>query len=274
MNQERTGCTGSSLDSVPEVLEALPEGQRFRFACHRNVRCFTECCRDLNLTLTPYDVLRVKRSLGLESSTFLEQYTVTETNSEWKIPVVKLRMENTPLRHCPFVAKEGCRIYADRPGACRAYPLGRAARRSAQKFGVSMVEEKYFLVKEPHCFGFQEGREWKADEWMEDQGLPTYNDMNDLWMNFLSRYKPGSRSNLDSKQWRMFYMACYSLDRFRAFVFETRFLSLFVLTEETQRRIRESDEELLAFAFTWLAFSLSGDPVLKLREGSVDDPRL
>ncbi len=241
------------MEPPSEILEPLPEGSRFRFACHKDVRCFTDCCRDLNLTLTPYDVLRVKKALSLESSAFLDQYTITDKDADWNIPVVRLRMEDTPLKPCPFVTEEGCSIYTDRPGACRANPLGRAARRSPQRFGVPVVQEKYFLVREPHCFGFQEDRKWKAAEWMDDQGLPIYNRMNDQWMAFLSRYKPGSRAALEPKQWQMFYMACYSLDRFRAFVFESRFLSLFEVPEETQGQIRESDEEMLAFAFNWLA---------------------
>ena len=88
-------------------------------------------------------------------------------------------------------------------------------------------------------------------------------------MEFLTRYKPGSREELGPKHWKMFYMACYSLDRFREFVFGTRFLSLFVLPEEKKQRLQENEAELLLFAYTWLAFSLFGDPVLKLRNGSM-----
>lgn len=261
-------------ESSPELFQSLPEGDRFRFSCHKDVSCFTDCCRDLNLMLTPYDVLRVRRTLGMDSTAFLDRYTVTETDPDWKIPVVKLKMEENALRSCPFVSKEGCRIYPDRPAACRAYPLGRAARRSPHGPGVPVVQEKYFLVKEPHCLGFQETQEWAVAEWMQNQGIVPYNEMNDRWMEFLSRYKPGGRTELSPKQWRMFYMAVYSLDRFRDFVFGTRFLSLFVLSEETQKSIRESDEELLKFAFKWLAFSLFGDPQLKMRESSINNAGL
>jgi Fe-S-cluster containining protein len=260
------GDVPQPTDESGEMLEPLPKGGRFRFACHQGVRCFTDCCRDLHLTLTPYDVLRAKRALAMDSTAFLDHHTVQDTDPTWKIPVVRLKMAENAVRSCPFVTREGCRIYADRPGACRAYPLGRAARRSPSRSKVSSVEEEYFVVREPHCFGFEEGEEWAAESWMEDQGLVVYNEMNDLWMAFLTRYKPGSRQDLSPAQWKMFFMACYSLDRFREFVFGTRFLSLFSIPEAKQERLRESDEELLRFAYTWLAFSLFGDPVLKLRE--------
>lgn len=253
-------------DRAKEMLEPLPKGAEFRFSCHPAVPCFTDCCRDLHLILTPYDVLRSKRALSMDSTAFLERYTLQDTDPTWKIPVVRLKMEDNAARPCPFVTRQGCRIYADRPGACRAYPLGRAVRASKVRSPSSGVEEEHFLVREPHCLGFEEGDRWTAEGWMRDQGLVAYNEMNDLWMEFLSRYKPGSRPELSSPQWKMFFMACYSLDRFREFVFGTRFLSLFSVSEERKEQLKGSDEALLRFAFEWLATALFGDPVLKLRE--------
>lgn len=251
---------------VPEGrLDPLPKGETYLFACHPGVRCFTDCCRDLHLVLTPYDVLRVRRGLAMDSTVFLDRHTVRETDPTWQVPVVRLRMEDTAGRPCPFVSPAGCRIYEDRPGACRAYPLGRAVRRPAAGRDPSRIEEEHFLVREPHCLGFEAGKRWTAEEWVEDQGLVPYNDMNDLWMAFLSRYRPGSRQDLGPPKWKMFFMACYSLDRFREFLFGTRFFSLFVVPEEMQEELRSSDEALLRFAFTWLAYSLFGDPVMELR---------
>ena len=54
----------------------------------------------------------------------------------------------------------------------------------------------------------------------------------------------------------MFYMACYDLDRFRRFVFETRFLELFEVDEARVEAMRSDDQELLDFAIQWLRFRL------------------
>jgi uncharacterized protein len=51
-------------------------------------------------------------------------------------------------------------------------------------------------------------------------------------------------------------MAAYDLDRFRSFVFDTRFLELFEVDEARVEALRTDDEELLEFAMDWLAFSL------------------
>ena len=73
-------------------------------------------------------------------------------------------------------------------------------------------------------------------------------------MESLSRYKPGSREDLSSAKWNMFFMACYSLP-FSEFVFGTRFLSLFVVPAAAGGNATERRGPL-RFAYTWLAYSL------------------
>ncbi|SPE28139.1 conserved hypothetical protein (qmoABC associated) [Acidobacteriia bacterium SbA2] len=63
----------------------------------------------------------------------------------------------------------------------------------------------------------------------------------------------------------MFYMACYDLDRFRRFVFESRFLELFEVDEARVEALRHDDEELLEFALQWLRFSLFQEKTMKIR---------
>jgi hypothetical protein len=62
----------------------------------------------------------------------------------------------------------------------------------------------------------------------------------------------------------MVYMACYDLDAFRRFVFESSFLDRFDIEERIQRRIRTDDAELTAIAYRWLNFSLFGEMTLQL----------
>ena len=50
----------------------------FKFRCYKEIKCFTKCCADLNLTLTPYDILRIKKRLDLPSDQFLNRYTETK----------------------------------------------------------------------------------------------------------------------------------------------------------------------------------------------------
>ncbi|MDY6974018.1 MAG: YkgJ family cysteine cluster protein, partial [Thermodesulfobacteriota bacterium] len=38
-----------------------------QFNCTPGVACFTQCCQDVTIVLTPYDVLRLKNALGISS---------------------------------------------------------------------------------------------------------------------------------------------------------------------------------------------------------------
>ena len=57
-----------------DALPALGADDRLGFACHPGVPCFNACCRDLDLLLYPYDVLRLRRALGLDSPGFLSRH--------------------------------------------------------------------------------------------------------------------------------------------------------------------------------------------------------
>ncbi len=53
----------------------LKSTDKFCFSCHDGLACFKQCCRDINIFLTPYDVLRLKQCLGMDSGEFLEKHT-------------------------------------------------------------------------------------------------------------------------------------------------------------------------------------------------------
>jgi hypothetical protein len=38
------------------------------------VRCFTACCSNVNIALPPYDLLRLRKRLGLAADEFLRQH--------------------------------------------------------------------------------------------------------------------------------------------------------------------------------------------------------
>ena len=68
----------------------------------------------------------------------------------------------------------------------------------------------------------------------------------------------------------MLYTACYDLDKFREFVFESTLLERFEVDEDFVEEMRQDDEALLRFAFLWLRFSLFGEPTVKPRSEVVE----
>jgi len=251
----------TSSHQAPELMEPLTGG-KFRFACHPGVSCFTNCCADLNLTLTPYDVLRLKTALGVPSGQFLERYAGDEIRYNSGLPAVGLKMGDDAKRQCPFLSPTGCSVYADRPGACRLYPVGRAAR-----YAGNTLQEEYFLVKESHCLGFGEAREWTLQQWLADQGLEDYDEMNALWMGINCDVAGGpSLAPVTGDKLKMYFMACYNLDQFQRFVFESRLLQMFRIDNNTLTGIRASQRDLLKFAFAWVEFAVFGKKTMQVKQ--------
>lgn len=248
--------------NMPDTFNYL-EGDAFSFACHPGISCFTECCRDLNLVLTPYDLLRLKKSLNLSSADFLDQYTVIKPNVHNGFPAVLLKMMEDERRRCPFVTPTGCRIYEDRPGACRIYPIGRGVSKTQGQEG---TREIHFVVKEAHCQGFGEPKEWTVGDWSQDQGLTPYSFYNDLWTEIITHKGSLISEEGLSQKLQMFFMVSYNLDQFRQFVFKSTFLKRFDFPEETLRKMGSDDEELLKQGLKWLKFVLFGERVISLRK--------
>jgi hypothetical protein len=104
-----------------------------QFRCHKDIACFNVCCKQIDITLTPYDILRLKKRLGLTSSEFLAQYTLPFEMDSQGMPGVKLRtVEDNPS--CLFLTEEGCGLYEDCPTACRYYAVDKPTVRSYQFF--------------------------------------------------------------------------------------------------------------------------------------------
>lgn len=250
-------CPGPSSKAQFEPIET---DRVFQFDCHPGISCFTACCAKLRLILTPYDILRLKRHLGMTSGEFLETHTEMILATGTRFPMVKLRMLDAEEGRCPFVSAAGCTLYEDRPSACRLYPVGRASAFTEAE----SARERFFLVKEPHCKGFAETRDWTLQEWLSHEGLDDYGRMNDAWSRIVTASKPLVMKTATEKSIQMFFMASYDLDRFRAFVFDSSFLRHFQVDPDLQRNLRTNDEELLQFAFRWLRFSLFGEQTLEI----------
>lgn len=235
---------------------------RYVFGCHSDLPCFTRCCSDVNIVLTPVDVLRLSRRLGLTTTEFLARHALVPITKDLQLPVVMLRMREDEGRRCTFVGEGGCSVYADRPWSCRMYPVAMALPPARAGFEPRPL---YFLLEDEFCHGREVGRTWSVDEWRRDQGIEAREELESGFRDLVSHpWFIGGRQ-LDPKRCEIFFTACYDLDKFRSFVFESTFLERFDLDDETVEQIRGDDEALLRFAFRWLRFALFGEPVLTVR---------
>lgn len=232
---------------LPKNVKRIEKEETFHFACHPAVSCFTDCCRQLELALTPYDVLRLKKGCGLHSEEFLDRYVIIEQEEHETFPRFYLTMVDDGRASCVFVSDAGCTLYQDRPGACRAYPLGRAAIRQAD----DTMEEFFVLLQESHCQGFHEQQEQNGTTYSTEQGLTIYNRFNDAVAAILQHDQIRQGKRLSENQIEQFILALYNLDQFRTLLFAGQLPGTTQLDDTTRHRLAD-DEELLLYAIDWL----------------------
>jgi len=84
--------------------------------------------------------------------------------------------------------------------------------------------------------------------------------MNALWVEIGSifRSNPWGSRGIDSPALKMAFMACFNVDEFKKFIFESTFISRFDLPGERIEKLKASDVELMKFGFDWTKFFLTG----------------
>ena len=206
----------------------------------------------LELALTPYDVLRLRKATGLTSRELLEHYIITEQDPGEPFPRFYLTMVDDGRASCVFVSPEGCTVYPHRPSACRAYPLGRAAVRT----GNGTILEHFVIMKETHCRGFLEATQQTPLQYSIDQELTVYNTFNDAVVQILQHDAIRQGLIPARKDIELFTLALYDLDTFRQMLMRDKVEST-ILSQPEKDRLQE-DEELLLFAIELLKRQLFG----------------
>jgi Fe-S-cluster containining protein len=267
IDEEKTTAEEDPRKMLEEEILAeetrLGPDDTFKFRCHPGVSCFNTCCADVNIFLSPYDVLRLTERLGITSTEFLEKYALLPVQKDMNTPVVLLRMNDDEAKSCQFLTKDGCGVYTDRPWPCRMYPIGLATSRDTEDGWRG--ERFYFLLKESSCQGHQDEREITVQQWMDEQEVDAYDEWGEAFKElslhkFFDDYGPLPPSKME-----MFFNATYDLQKFREFVFGSTLLERFDVDEDFIHQMKTSNEALLRFGFLWIRFAVFGEPTMKIR---------
>lgn len=82
----------------------------FSYQCNQCGRC----CHDKVVTLSPYDVIRIARMMGISTSEAVRRYTIRRGSI----------LRFLPEGACSALDGTRCGLHRGRPLACRFYPLG------------------------------------------------------------------------------------------------------------------------------------------------------
>ena len=236
----------------------------FKFQCHSGLACFNQCCRNLNLFLYPYDVLRLSRNLDIGTDTFIDTHVDLVLREGYHFPEVLLRMADNDEQTCPFLTPEGCKVYPDRPDTCRTFPLEQGALFNA---GTGRSTIVHFFRPPEFCLGQRESREWTTQAYAQDQDARRHHAMTLRWANIRQLFHddPWGGQGPECAKAKMAFMATYNIDRFREFVFDSSFLKRYHVKSTLKKKLHTSDKALLLFGFDWVLHFVWSRPSKQFR---------
>lgn len=249
----------------PNLPAMLTESSRIKFNCYKGISCFNACCKMADITLAPYDILRLKDALGMSVEEFLKKHTVPFQMDHHGLPGIKLK--TTDEGACLLLdGDNGCGVYNDRPTVCRYYPLGLLSMREKDS---SQPQENFSLIREEHCKGHEEERELTVAEYREEQGVKIYDELNREWYRLILKKKSsGPTVGAPSKtSLGLFFMASYNMDMFRKFVMSEQFQGSYDLPPETYATVEKDDIALMKLGYDLLRHVLFGEKILVEKEG-------
>jgi len=253
------------IDKLPGIR--INEDDTFCFRCHPEVECFNRCCRNLNLFLYPYDVLRLKQSLEMTSDAFLDKYVDIVMRPGNYFPEVLLRMTDNPEKTCPFLSATGCDVYHHRPDTCRTFPIEQGIVYNASR----KKELPVFFYRPPDfCLGQHEKEEWTIPDWIEDQDAEQYHTMTIQWSEIkrLFQNDPWGFEGPEGPRAKMAFMASYNIDQFRDFIFQSSFLKRYQIKSTLRKKLKTNDVSLLKFGFEWVKVFIWGIRSNSIKERS------
>jgi Fe-S-cluster containining protein len=258
----------SPFPNSPVLPELLEGGTEIQFRCRKGIDCWNACCSNIDISLTPYDILRLKQRLGLSSSEFLIHYTFPYEMEKDGIAGVKLKpVENGSA--CQFMTPEGCSVYEDRPTACRYYPVALLSMRRSDEY---TDRNGYALVKEEHCHGHQEPRRITIEDYRREQGVSEYDELARGWRQLVLKKKSsGPTVGKPSKRsLQLFFLACYDLDRFRDFVTSESFADVYDLAADDRATVLADEAALMQFGFRFLRQVMFGEETIPVKADALE----
>ena len=157
------------LQHIAEHFDEMKIGpdEPFRFHCTECGKC---CIHREDILLSPYDLFRAARELGMRPLDFFKRYCESYIGQDSRIPIIRLKPQGN-VRRCPLLKDRHCMIHKAKPSVCAMFPVGRgvAAPKGSDLRDVKEASIQ-FILQPPECGDDSEThtvREWLASFGME-----------------------------------------------------------------------------------------------------------
>jgi Fe-S-cluster containining protein len=267
MSEARVNIEGSPFVASPVTPKTFEGDKVIQFQCRKGISCWNACCSNIDIILTPYDILRLKKRLGMTSTEFLVRYTFPFEFGPNDIAGVKLKPVEDGTA-CQFMRPEGCDVYEDRPTACRYYPI---ALLSLRRQDETTDRAQYALVEEAHCKGHLEPREISIDDYRKEQGLEEYDELARGWRQLVLKKKSAGPTvgSPSQRSLQLFFMACYDVDQFREFAESPAFDDVYDVPAEEKAKW-DDDVRLMLFGFRFIRQVLFNELTIAMRPDAAE----
>ncbi len=165
------GVVKALEERYSHIKEPLGPDSRFKFSCDADGKCCTNR-RNEPVILSSYDVLRLRKRMGMKSRDFIKEYTYMTFGGDSQLPMALLKTkEDDKLQRCVFLKKGLCGVHEDKPLRCRLYPLGRVLPEDGKSY--------FFLQNVPSYCQVGRGREWALEEYLKESEIEPFVDWSD-----------------------------------------------------------------------------------------------
>ncbi len=218
----------SSPKTEREVTFLSDRRARFHFQC----KACGQCCGEYRIILSPYDIIRLRKTTGCSTTELIRQGTVRLTREPFKkafgfapvadlfdmfglsstdtVPVAAMgfRTGASGKEECEFLSattdgKRLCGIYEDRPGACRLHPLG----------CVTVGGRRRWFFRRPLC-ETNEASEQTVEEWIRASRLRPFLRANARYLQWIRELLEHCESFPDvaEREWQTLERIFYDFD--------------------------------------------------------------
>lgn len=241
--------------NVQPAYGELTFGDSIHFTCGKELPCFLACCTGVKPWLFPYDVLRIRRTLGVSSGEFLRSHVQILSDDSPGYPALHLKAADEGKGRCFFAGEEGCAIYPDRPWVCRLFPIVPVECCTDQ---VADADRRFNVLVWEECRGIGCGPEVTVSEWWRQAGISAYEENYLDWQQLLEDLKSSGRLPLTGEAEEQFILGSYDPDRFREKLLAGEFRDALPLDEHELRLAASDDRFLLKLSCRWMNRALLG----------------
>lgn len=202
------------LKSIVENLDSIKIGldDTFKFHCKMCGDC---CINREDILLSPKDIYRMSKELGITTDDFFKKYCEVYIGSDSRVPIVRLKPKGAD-RRCPLLKKKKCKVHRAKPTVCAMFPIGRCVVTDNPKEGLKNITEEQiqYIFNNPGCGDDSEIH--TVREWLESFSIPVPDEFFIKWHqtvlkmgNILRTIEKGMSSNIMEQVWNIAFVGLY-----------------------------------------------------------------